>query len=340
MREHLVGYVLGVLDAAEHEEVEKGLDSDPQLRRDLDRIRAQLAPLESSRETFDPPPGLAERTCVLVAELADREKPLAGRAATAVRPEPSRSRFTAADAVVAVGIVIAASIFFFPAIANSRFEARVAACQNNLRQLHVALRQYSSFDEHGCFPFVPAEGNRAVAGSAAATLVDGQFLNDQRSLVCPGSSLAELVENFRVPTLDEFDRARGKDLAQLQRMALGSYGFSLGIQSEDNQGNIHLEPIKATGGDLLGIMADAPQLVPSDGNSDNHGRRGQNVLYVGGAVKYLVNRLDARSGDDIFASVRGIVEAGLNEEDSVIGHSAAQPISVPVSYPFSPASSK
>ncbi len=332
MREHLVGYVLGVLDDAEHEEIEKGLDADPQLRRDLERIRSHLAPLESSREPFDSPPGLAERTCVRVAELADSEKPLAGRAAVALQPEPPRTRFTAADAVVAVGVVLAASIFFFPAVTHSRFQARVAACQNNLRQLHVALRQYSSRDEDGCFPRVPAEGNRAFAGLCASVLSDAGYLTEPRTLLCPASPLAEEANEFRVSTLDQIDQAQGEQLERLQRMAGGSFGSCLGYQKVDNQGQVHTYAVKDLSRDYFVLMADAPQLIPSGGNSKNHGQRGQNVLYEGGGVKYLVTRLEERSGDDFFVSARGIVEAGLHLNDSVIGNSAAPPILVPVGY--------
>jgi hypothetical protein len=227
MREHLVGYLLGVLDDAERDQVRDHLERDPQLVRDLERIQAGLVPLEHARESWNPPPGLADRTCDRVAQLRHPVMPARGRAAAAMQPEPARSRVTAADAVVVVGVVLAASILFFPAIINSRYQARVAACQNNLRQLGVGLRLYSQ-DTAGCFPFVPAEGNRAVAGIYAPILIESGCLDEPRSLLCPSSRLAERPEEYQVPSLKQIDLARGEQLRRLWQIVGGSYGYCLG----------------------------------------------------------------------------------------------------------------
>ena len=137
---------------------------------------------------------------------------------------------------------------------------------------------------------------------------------------------SEKANEFRVPTLDELDQAVGEKLVRYQRMALGSYGFCLGYQRTDDQGRVRVYAVKDRGRDYFVLMADAPQLIPGGGNSENHGQRGQNVLYEGGGVKYLVSRLEESSGDDFFLSARGIVEAGWHLNDSVIGNSAAPPI--------------
>jgi hypothetical protein len=144
--------------------------------------------------------------------------------------------------------------------------------------------------------------------------------------------MAEIASEFRVPTLEDFDRAEGEELVRYQRIALGSYGFCLGYQWRDEQGQVHVYPVKDLGRDHFVIMADAPRLVPGSDNSQNHGQRGQNVLSEGGSVRYLVTRLVERSGDDFFVSARGMVEAGWHPDDSVIGNSAAPPIIVPVRY--------
>ena len=40
MREHLLGYLLGALDGAEHDEVKRELERNPQLRRELQQLEA------------------------------------------------------------------------------------------------------------------------------------------------------------------------------------------------------------------------------------------------------------------------------------------------------------
>jgi hypothetical protein len=320
MREQLVGYLLGVLDDAERDQVRDHLERDPQLVRDLERIQVRLAPLELLREVVEPPPELADRTCDRVARLRHPATPARGRAAMAMPPEPARSRVTAADAVVVAGVVLAFSILFFPAVANSRYQARVAACQNNLRQLGVGLRLYS-LDAAGYFPFVPAEGNRAVAGVYAPILIESGCLDEPRILLCPSSPLAEHPEEYQVPSLKQVDLARGEQLRRLWQLMGGSYGYCLGCQEGGT-----LRPVRDRGRDHFVLASDTPQLLPSGGNSRNHGGRGQNVLFESGRVGYLLTCLEETSRDNFFLSDRGWVEAGLHPGDSVVGNSAAPPI--------------
>jgi hypothetical protein len=227
---------------------------------------------------------------------------------------------TAADAVVVVGVVLAASILFFPAIVNSRYQARVAACQNNLRQLGVGLRLYS-MGTAGCFPFVPAEGNRAVAGIYAPILIESGCLDEPRTLLCPSSRLAGQPDGFQVPSLTQIDQARGEQLRRLRQIVGGSYGYCLGYQD----GGI-LRPVRDQGRDHFVLASDMPELLLCGINSPNHGGLGQNVLFESGRTAYLRTCLEETSQDNFFLSDRGQVEAGLHQGDSVVGNSAAPPI--------------
>jgi hypothetical protein len=324
MREHLVGYLLGVLDDAEQVQVRERLDDDPQLRQDLERIRSRLQPLEATKVDVDPPPGLARRTCSHVAVAARRRRPARANPRVAVGTESASRGFTPADAVVAIGVVLAASIFFFPAIANSRFQARVAACQNNLRELHVDLRQYSQNAGQGHFPFVPPEGNRSAAGIYTLLLKDAGLLENPRIVLCPSSPRAERGDDFHLPTLAEIDQAEGWQLLELRSTMGGDYGYCLGYQLADRR----LVAVRDRGRDHFVLVTDAPRLTPAGGNSPNHGGHGQNVLYEGGRVKYLRTCREAFSGDDFFVNDLGQVEAGVQPDDSVVGASAVPPIRV------------
>ena len=67
-REDLLGYVLGALEAQEHQQVADCLKTQPELQLELRRIKALVAPLEwSQRPPADFPVGLARRTCEIVA---------------------------------------------------------------------------------------------------------------------------------------------------------------------------------------------------------------------------------------------------------------------------------
>ena len=63
MQDQLIGYVLGALEAPEHEQVEQLLGSDTRLREDLELARKTLTPLACDRDHHEPPFGLAASTC-------------------------------------------------------------------------------------------------------------------------------------------------------------------------------------------------------------------------------------------------------------------------------------
>ena len=65
--QQLLGYLLGALDDEEQEWLDARLERDPRCREALTRWRQRLAPLSALRPEFEPPPGLARRTCRLVA---------------------------------------------------------------------------------------------------------------------------------------------------------------------------------------------------------------------------------------------------------------------------------
>ena len=75
---------------------------------------------------------------------------------------------------VAVAVLVLAGFVMLPAVHNSRFQARLAACRDNLRYLGVSLASYSQQHE-GRFPAVPAEGKLAAAGVYAPTLVSARL---------------------------------------------------------------------------------------------------------------------------------------------------------------------
>ena len=322
MREQLLGYLLGALDGPERESVETQLERDSGLRQHIERLDAGLDPLRMDPDQVDPPDGLAAQTCEYVAAQAE-----AGAVTRAPASEVSPVReanswaanWSLADLVAASSVIAATALMFFPAISNSRFQAHLGSCQNNLRQLGVALSQYS-IAHNSYVPYVPPRGNLAAAGVYAPLLVEGGFVTDVQRFICPAGPLPEPGDVFRVPTMKEMTTARGATLAVLKRTCGGSYGYTLGyIDDGRHRGT------RNRGRADYALMSDAPSHHLAGRQSSNHGGRGQNVLFENGRVQFLVT---CRVGacDDVFVSERGYVEAGAHRDDAVVGHSAAVPM--------------
>lgn len=332
--QQLLGYLLGALDDAEQEAMEEELERDSQLREQLVRLRRRLEPLRDVRgEDDDPPAGLARRTCEFVVAYAatHSEQPSAVLPPPPALPEaasPTASpvglwgtghSWSWPDLTVVAGIVLAALAVVFPAIQSSRFQSQLLTCQDHLRQLGQSLTQYS-VRHRGFFPQVPQQGTLAAAGVYAPVLLSNGFLEDKRCVLCPGSSLAD-DSQFRVPSLDQLQTARGDELARLRSVMGGSYGYSLGY-TEDGR----YQPTRNLGRTHFALMADAPSPTLPGYQSLNHGGRGQNVLFEDGHVTFLTSPKAPGPNDDLFVNDVGVIAPGSHRNDSVIGASDTPPV--------------
>lgn len=332
MRQDLLGYLLNALDEPERQRVFEALQKDPQLRQELEHLRRDLRPLDATNCDYVPPAGLADLTCDLVAGYAEQHAvdvpPAAGpRPACAWRRRLAAREscvpahgWSTADAIVVAGVLLAISLIFFPVMARSRYLSQVAQCQENLRQLGIALAGYS--EQHdGFFPGIPLSGPRAFAGIYAPMLLESQRLENPRIVLCPGSRLAVQNVDFRIPSLGEFDEAEGIQLLMLQRIAGGSYGYTLGNMTTEG----YRTPRNRVR-QYFALLADAPSLHLPGRQSVNHGGRGQNVLFEDQHVEFLLTPHSEPLGDDLFRNRFGYVEAGTDEADSVVVPSNVSPL--------------
>ena len=333
MRKDLLGYLLDALDDRERQRIVEALQTDPQLRRQLDELRQQLEPLDSDAKGNLPPKGLADQTCDLIEAFQEAPEAVrahvvqrtpAGRrrrwAANERKASPEATHWSTADTVVAAGIFLAVSLMFFPAIASSRFRSEVTACQYNLQELGNALANYSEFNG-GYFPSIPIQGNRSAAGVYGPLLYHSQFFTDERTLICPSSRLSEQGGAFHIPSLAELDQASGIELVLMQRAMGGSYGYTLGYRMDGR----YCTP-RNLGRGTLALLSDRPSLHLVAGQSDNHGGRGQNVLFDDFRVEFMVTCKAHEGIDNVFRNRRGFCEAGTDINDSVIGPSFLPPI--------------
>jgi hypothetical protein len=333
-REQLLGYLLEALEDSERESVEEELKHDPGLRKELSELRRMLRPLWGDRSDFAPPSGLADRTCRFVASHADSVEVPVAEALKKSRPRarvPARAmaaeiglsgeaaRFSWLDLSLATGICLVAMLLVFPAIQDSRYNARRTECQNNLRMMGQSLGQYSQFNG-GYFPYVPQTGTVAFAGSYAAVLKSSRLLEDDRWVLCPGSPVIR-GEDFSIPTVDQIvAMPDGPGLSRTRNTIGGDFGYGFGYVADGRYRgtrNLHRPS--------FALMADAPGGNSPDYQSLNHGGRGQNVLFEDFSVRFLPRPTWNDPADQIFVNGAGVVAAGINANDSVLGASGATP---------------
>jgi len=332
-QEELLGYLLGALEESEQESIEHELEENPKLLRKLALVRARLQPLWVSQPDFVPPCDLAERTCELIARYprthagstADAGVNTTEKAASEAKPVVADvdgggwgGVSSWLDVAVGAGIVVAMSLLIFPAIQNSRFNSRLAACKDRLRQIGLAVTQYSeTHDDY--FPPVYDRGKLAGAGIYAPVLLSDGYVDGPECFLCPGSPLARM-HRVRVPTLEEMHAASPDELARLRRSMGGSFGYNLGFLEN---GRYH--STRNLRRPYFALIADAPCIALPGYQSANHDNRGQNVLFEDGRVMFYSVPKPHDRADDVFVNEWGMIDAGMHRNDSVIGASASVP---------------
>lgn len=322
MRDQLIGYLLNALEPGEHEAVEQALERDTELREELGVLARSLSPLRGGREEYSPPLGLASRTMEFVREQsALRPAPLE------MAPASVPARWTLPDVVVAAAVLFTLALLFIPALGQSRFMARLATCQDNLRSLGASLAGYSQRHD-GYLPKVAPEGRFGVAGMYAVWLSEEGQLGDARVLLCPGSDFAEPTHEFRVPSVAQIRAASETDLVQIHRRMGGDYASWLNYVS-----NGLYRATKHRSQARLAVLADRPMLRGgAQAVSLHHDGRGQNVLFDDGHVEFAVDCCVRGCGDNFYFNDFGLVAAGASRDDAVLAPSGTRPLRVSLPY--------
>lgn len=314
MEEHLVGYLLGSLDPVTHARVEVYLRSHPEAEERLDRIRTVLAPLAEDAEDPEPPPGLMLSTLARIAEYRCK-LPTAPKATSTPMDAPPVRFFRRIDWIVAACLFLTVGGFGVPYLVRQWHEQQRLACGNNLRKFWVALTTYS--DQHeGNFPRVEAQGARGVAGIFVPMLRDNGLARDV-SLACPTQGRQDPLP-LTVADLEQLHRDSPDEFHRISSLLSGHYAYSLGYLDGST-----LRGLRRDSADGLPILADRSN--DHGTNSPNHHGRGQNVLYVGGHVRWAVQPTVGEDADHIYINHLNRIGAGLCRSDSVLGSSEARP---------------
>ncbi|MBL8793257.1 MAG: hypothetical protein JNM56_05080 [Planctomycetia bacterium] len=325
MDENLVGYLLNSLDADSHQQVETYLRNHPEAQKKLDTLKLALVPLEADKEEIAPPPGLAYGAIAMAAEYRCRPHVEPPPAPELRGLGPERRWWRRSDLMVAASILILVGFLGTQGIMRLRENQSQLACQNNLRDFHFALSDYSRQND-GYYPMVPAEGPYNRPGVFLASLREQGSLGDkpQVSSRCPANGPQRLPDY----TFDQLDAMTPEEREQALNSLSGCYAYSLGYRGPfgDLCGLRREVGDMALSAEAMPIMADCPEIRPDGGRgpSLNH-RGGQNVLTVGGNVRFSPTQHNGIEGDDIYLNKAGKVAAGLHRWDSVLGTNSDQP---------------
>ncbi len=318
MDEHLLAYLRNTLDPATRRAVEARLRTDPDAAARVHALRQTLAPWEDDTDPVAPPPDLVRRT---LARVAEHRRPLPP--APPPRPSqfgaPGARRFRPADVAVAAGVLLLVGCLALVWLPGARARADDVACQNRMRTVWHALEQYSETPaNHGEFPRVQPDGPRGVAGAFVPMLQDAGLLGPDVTLVCGANDASGPRPSLR--ELEQLYRDQPEVFKTIARTLAGSYAYSLGYTTNDS----NLVGLRRDSGDHLPLLADAPPTT-NVGLSPNHDGRGQNVLYIGGDVRWCTQRTVGVNGDDIYLNQDGQLRTGRNWGDTVLAPSGTTP---------------
>jgi hypothetical protein len=267
----LLDIAMGQLDGEAQQAAEREAATDPTLARQLDRLSRSLHLLLDDGDLIEPPAGLARRTVTLVAEHSRRKRSI-------IDFVPVRVPFRWADVAVAAGIFIAGLLTLVPALHRAQERMDQAGCAFNLQQLGLGLEQYAAAHEY--YPYgTPNNPDSPVAhtGSFVAMLHDAGLIHDPAALDCPCNG--EHHPRKPLPDVKTLTQIRIQDPDRYRELLTWDYAYNVGYRRQTGEPGPIARRIQA----VVPLLADQPAHENGhsilEGNSPNHGGRGQNVLY-------------------------------------------------------------
>jgi hypothetical protein len=298
--EEMFESVLSNVDGAERDRLERLVHDNPE------RLRHVIHRLLDDGSWFEPAPGLATRTVGFVAR--NRRRPLLDHV-------PMRVPFRLADFAVAASIFVAGVLTLLPAIQRSRDRMNQAGCVFNLQQLGTSLAQYASL--HPFLPYPPADHSDSHTGMFAVMLHDGGVLNDLTLLDCPCNGRCPPFRQ-ELAAFDQVEQIRRNDPEQYGHMLCWDYAYNVGYRNAKGD----LRPVEAVYAAGLPVLADSPDHENftriREGNSPNHGRRGQNVLFGDFSVRWFRTRRVGPFDPDLYLNNDRQARPGVDGQDSVL----------------------
>ncbi|KPK43505.1 MAG: hypothetical protein AMJ65_05615 [Phycisphaerae bacterium SG8_4] len=277
------------------------------------KLKTALAPLDTLLD--EPcPDDLAERTVWRLMQVAKVER--AAREPVAAGSMPW-SDYAQVGAIAAV-VLLAVSVLI-PSFSFARHHYRKHVCQNQLAGIGSGLARYCS-DFEGNLPAVSTDisrpwhrvGDQSEESQSNTRnpylLLKLGYHSRPRDFICCGR-MQRKVSQLDVSEVSRFDDFPGGELI--------SYSFRIVCRAPVKLSLLAGMPLMADRNPLFEDMQGDELRVRLDEKlattpSMNHKRRGQNVLFAGGHVRFLKTRHVGVPQDDIF-TVQNVVEYQGNE---------------------------
>ncbi len=256
-----------------------------------------------------------------------------------------RRAFGLLELIVVLAIITILMALLLPAIEHVRHQGYIDNCASNLRSIGQAMEIYAN-DNRGAFPRTVyfAGAPIALGTNPAATdpfLPGGPVANDVTAaifLLMRSEKISPTI--FICPYDDVFDyQAEPGEIDNRsnftnEKVNLG-YSFAdpypdtpavnagykwtdslsaeFALASDKNPG------IDAPYDDVVNISSTSPQDVLNKGNSENHEKDGQNVLYGDGHVAWSQTPFCGVNGDNIFTNQNNVLTASpVTKDDSLL----------------------
>jgi prepilin-type N-terminal cleavage/methylation domain-containing protein len=238
-----------------------------------------------------------------------------------------QSAFTLLELLVVVAIVGILVSIFVPYFLNVREMNNRTRCAENLREIQVALRNYGTANGNA-YPLV-----RQAPGVAGYTQYTGASANvdpfaenspvrpndvtaslwllvrlelvSPQAFICPSSDATVQKVDGSISTFGNFSSNQHLSYSYATPFSvLPDYQLNSDRVRPEFAVMADMNPGVSADDDAVGSGPDAAPLALARGNSRNHGKVGQNVLYGSGIVEFQTTRFCGYGGDNIYTTLR------------------------------------
>lgn len=311
-KELLFEYCLGLTLEEQTLQAEKLISSSPQAAEICNKLKITLNPLESVEAQLCPD-DLVEST---VLRLSNAARTSRLRLQQLLQTEQSakvttRSHFwrNFGEVLAAAAVILLVSGVFFAPLQHARQKSWEIQCQMQLARVSQGLENYRA-DHEGKMPSVATaagapwwkvgyQGKENHSNTRHIWLLTKEGYVDPTDFVCPGKREGRVIQ---------FDAAQAKNYNDFPARRYVTYSFRI---RPNNSRDYYSSAPMALVADLNPVFGELPQNYANPfrlrvnskllkRNSNNHNRRGQNILFSNGSVEFIKTRRLGISKDDIF----------------------------------------